>query len=74
MYIDLEVKYGAPETIRNLFERSISLGLKPKKMKFFFKKYIHYEGVHGTPESVENVKSKANQYVEELLRSQEDKK
>jgi len=40
---------------------------KPKKMKFLFKKYLEYETNHGTPESIEMVKDKANQYVQSLI-------
>lgn len=44
IYLDMETKYGKnKDIIRNLYERCISMSLKPRKMKFFFKKYLEFE-------------------------------
>lgn len=40
VYLDIEIKYGSKDSTRNLFDRCINLKLKPRKMKFFFKKYF----------------------------------
>lgn len=67
MYIDQEIKAGGGgslEAVRNLFERTIHLNLKPKKMRYFFKRYAAFEAGHGTAERVEYVKQCALQFVE----------
>eukprot|EP00826_Nyctotherus_ovalis_P063833 TRINITY_DN9360_c0_g5_i1.p1 TRINITY_DN9360_c0_g5~~TRINITY_DN9360_c0_g5_i1.p1 ORF type:complete len:225 (-),score=63.81 TRINITY_DN9360_c0_g5_i1:100-729(-) len=67
VYLDMEVKYGkSKDYVRGLFERCLKLKVKEGKMKFFFKKYLNYELSHGTPSTVENVKKKANEYVESI--------
>lgn len=43
IYIDCEIKFGEAEQVRNLFERCCTLSLKPRKMKFFFEKYLKFE-------------------------------
>lgn len=62
----MEIKYGTKETVRNLLERSLTLNLGAKKMKFFFKKYMKFEMDNGNADRVEYVKAKANEYVESL--------
>lgn len=49
---------------REVFERVIHLSLAPKKMKFFFKRYLEYEKKYGTAETVQAVKAAALEYVE----------
>lgn len=49
---------------RDIFERVIHLSLAPKKMKFFFKRYLDYEKKFGTEETVLAVKRAALEYVE----------
>jgi len=49
---------------RHVFERVVHLKLAPKKMKFFFKRYLEYEKRFGNEESVQAVKEKALEYVE----------
>lgn len=71
MYLDLETKYGAKTSTRNLYERCISLSLKPKKMKFFFKRYLDFEVAEGDSEKIEYVKEKAKEYVEKVLNEEE---
>ncbi len=53
-------------TRRRLFERTISLKLSTKKMKFFFKKYLDFERASGNERGVEHVKQAAMAYVESL--------
>ena len=64
VYIDQEIKHGKVDTVRNLFERTIHLNLKPKKMRFFFKRYVAFESDHGAPEKVEYVKQRALEFIE----------
>ena len=67
VYFDMEVKHGkSKDYVRGLFERCLKLKLKEEKMKFFFKKYLNYELSYGTPATVENIKKKANDYIETI--------
>ncbi|XP_067114996.1 protein RRP5 homolog isoform X2 [Osmerus mordax] len=64
VFIDLMVKHGSQKEIRALFDRVIHLSVAVKRIKFFFKRYLEYEKKNGTPESVQAVKEKALEYVE----------
>ena len=62
----MEIKFGTKLSVRELLERAITLPLNPKKIKFFFKRYITFEQEQGNEERVEAVKQKAIAYVESL--------
>ncbi|NWV74518.1 RRP5 protein, partial [Dasyornis broadbenti] len=64
IYMDIMIKHGSQKEVRDVFERVIHLSLAPKKMKFFFKRYLDYERKFGTAESVLAVKRAALEYVE----------
>lgn len=64
IYMDIMIKQGSQKEIRDIFERVIHLNLAPKKMKFFFKRYLDYEKKYGTTETVMAVKTAALEYVE----------
>lgn len=64
VYIDMMIKVGDPDPVRQLFERVINLNVSAKKMKFFFKKYLDFEKEYGSTETVNAVKLKAIDYVE----------
>ncbi|XP_015275588.1 PREDICTED: protein RRP5 homolog [Gekko japonicus] len=64
VYIDMMIKHGSQKEVREVFERVIHLSLAPKKMKFFFKRYLEYEKKYGTAETVQAVKAAALEYVE----------
>ncbi|XP_067565605.1 protein RRP5 homolog isoform X3 [Pseudorca crassidens] len=64
VYIDMLIKRGSQKEVRDIFERVIHLSLAPKRMKFFFKRYLDYEKQHGTEKDVQAVKAKALEYVE----------
>ncbi|KAM9051390.1 protein RRP5 homolog isoform 2-T2 [Megaptera novaeangliae] len=64
VYIDMIIKRGSQKEVRDIFERVIHLSLAPKRMKFFFKRYLDYEKQHGTEKDVQAVKAKALGYVE----------
>lgn len=61
-----ETKRQTPSALppRDIFERVIHLSLAPKRMKFFFKRYLDYEKQHGSEKDVQAVKAKALEYVE----------
>ena len=63
--LDLEMKQGDKEIIRRLFERVTGGGpnLKPRKAKFFFKKWLDWEMKSGDAKSQERVKALAAEYV-----------
>ena len=50
-----------------MFQRAITLDLPPRKIKFFFKKFVAFETERGDPESVERVRQLARNYVAALL-------
>eukprot|EP00871_Galdieria_phlegrea_P004992 jgi/Galph1/5494/GphlegSOOS_G4130.1 len=69
IYLDMETKQVSTEDdkepVRRLFERSCSLSLSSKKMKFLFKKYLEFEKtIGGNPQ---HVKQLAKEYVETKL-------
>uniref|UniRef100_A0A8C0EED8 Protein RRP5 homolog n=1 Tax=Bubo bubo TaxID=30461 RepID=A0A8C0EED8_BUBBB len=64
IYMDIMIKHGSQKEVRDIFERVIHLSLAPKKMKFFFKRYLDYEKKFGTTDSVLAVKRAALEYVE----------
>ncbi|KAI4551052.1 hypothetical protein MJT46_020156, partial [Ovis ammon polii x Ovis aries] len=64
VYIDMIIKHGSQKEARDIFERVIHLSLAPKRMKFFFKRYLDYEKQHGSEKDVQAVKAKALEYVE----------
>ncbi|NXI67714.1 RRP5 protein, partial [Anseranas semipalmata] len=64
IYMDIMIKHGSQKEVRDIFERVIHLNLAPKKMKFFFKRYLDYEKKYGTAETVLAVKTAALEYVE----------
>ncbi|XP_045147375.1 protein RRP5 homolog isoform X1 [Echinops telfairi] len=64
VYIDMTIKHGSQKEVRDIFERVIHLSMAPKRMKFFFKRYLDYEKQHGTEKDVQAVKAKALEYVE----------
>ncbi|XP_006273719.2 protein RRP5 homolog [Alligator mississippiensis] len=64
IYIDMLIKHGSQKEVRDVFERVIHLSLAPKKMKFFFKRYLDYEKKYGTADTIQAVKAAALGYVE----------
>jgi tetratricopeptide (TPR) repeat protein len=66
IYVDQLVKQEKYETAREVLERAVSLKLGVRAMKSLFQKFIHFEEQHGTAETVEEVKKRARDYVENL--------
>lgn len=52
---------------RHLFNRVTSMTFNLHKMKFFFKRYLAYEKAHGNAETVEAVKERAKQFMDDKL-------
>lgn len=67
IYIDQEVKHSQERSaVEKLFERVLKIGntaINMKQAKFFFKKWLAYEDVHGDSKAVDYVKAKAAEYV-----------
>ena len=72
VYVDMLVKADQLDAARVVLDRMIMLNLQPKKMKFFFKKYLGFEEKHGDAQSVNKVKKKAQEYVEAKVGGIED--
>lgn len=72
IYIDQEVKCSSErDSVEKLFERVLKVGNGPgvgpsismKQAKFFFKKWLAYEDIHGDSKALDYVKAKAAEYV-----------
>ncbi|PIK58595.1 hypothetical protein BSL78_04501 [Apostichopus japonicus] len=59
IYLDMVIKTGDMKNVR-----VITLNLSPKKIKFFFNRFLEFEKKHGTEAEVDAVKQKAIEYVE----------
>lgn len=64
VYLDMMIKQGDVEPVRQIFERVIHINMSSKKMKLFFKRYLDFERKYGDAFSIENVKTQAMAYVE----------
>ncbi|XP_066256179.1 rRNA biogenesis protein RRP5-like [Euwallacea similis] len=63
VYIDQLVKKDQIDEARRVLERSVSQTLPLKSMKSLFMKFRKFEESHGTPETIEAVKQRAQEYV-----------
>lgn len=63
VYVDLLAKRGDIEGARQVLERMTSLKLKLRQMRTVFKKFLEFEKIHGTAQSVESVKTRVQEYV-----------
>ena len=62
--LDMEIRLGDEEQIRRIFGRvTEAKGMKPKKAKWFFKRWLDWEEQHGNAKSIENVKARAAEFV-----------
>lgn len=68
VYVDLLAKRGDIEGARQVLERMTSLKLRLRNMRSVFKKFLEFEKVHGTPQSVESVKTRVQDYVAASLK------
>lgn len=60
------------EKHRRLFDRVIANRFSSRKMKFFFKRYLEFERLHGGDAArVEYVKKRALEYVQSLNNNEE---
>ncbi|XP_057307002.1 protein RRP5 homolog [Hydractinia symbiolongicarpus] len=64
VYIDMSIKEGDLDQVRNIFERVTTFNMSLKKMKFLFKRYIEFEEQYGSKATVKEVQKKALEYVE----------
>jgi len=76
VYIDKEVKYGRFDSVRKLFERTIShqngnqkVRYSDKQMKSVFKKWFKLEELHGNEKTRQHVKNEAKRYVENSMKT-----
>ncbi|XP_075221764.1 ribosomal RNA Processing 5 isoform X2 [Lycorma delicatula] len=65
-YIDMLTKSGRIDLARNVLERAVSQKLPVKKMKTLYKKWLQFEQMHGSEESVNHVREAAENYVNSL--------
>ena len=61
--IDLETHLGNKDQIRQLFERIVAGKVKSKQAKFFFKRWLAFEGKEGDERSADAVKARAAEWA-----------
>jgi len=71
VYVDQLVKTGDNDAARALYRRISTLGLQAKRMKFLFKKWLDFEGVHGCAEGEAEVKQMALKYLQDRVGTEE---
>jgi rRNA biogenesis protein RRP5 len=65
VFIEMENKVGNIEGARRLCERAVTLRLRARQAKLFFKRWVQLENASGTPEAVHAVREKARQWIED---------
>lgn len=71
LYLDQHISFCTPprsnppniQPVRLIFERAVSLPLKPHKMKALYAKWLAFERKHGDAESQSHVQKSAREYV-----------
>ena len=63
IYLDQEINKGSADQVRDLFSRITKAQLKPKKAKYFFKKWLDFEERQGDIKRIEHVKARASDFV-----------
>lgn len=66
-YVDQLVKKGCIDLARHVLERATSQRLNMVKMRSIFKKFRDFEKVHGTEETLQQVKDALNDYVTRVV-------
>ncbi|KAL8725782.1 MAG: hypothetical protein Q9181_006288 [Wetmoreana brouardii] len=61
--LDLEIKRGEKDKVRELFRRVTRLELKVRKMKYWFKRWAEWEETFGDEKAREKVAALAEEYV-----------
>ncbi|QIW94506.1 hypothetical protein AMS68_000024 [Peltaster fructicola] len=79
MWVDIEraraQKDGTLESldrVRKLYERISQAGMKKKRAKFVFKKWLEFEEAHGSVKGQDRVKASAREFVEKLQSKNDD--
>ncbi|KAH9486567.1 rRNA biogenesis protein rrp5 [Psilocybe cubensis] len=67
IYMDMESVQGDIQSLRNLFDRVLSLKMTSHKAKSFFKKWLEVEKRIGDEEGVTIVKQKATEWAQRAL-------
>ncbi|XP_059619898.1 protein RRP5 homolog [Phlebotomus argentipes] len=69
MYVDMLVKDDRLDLARQVLERAVLQKLPLKKMRTLFKKYQELEEKHGDEQSVAKVKSMAEEFVQNYIKT-----
>ncbi|KAK7086951.1 hypothetical protein SK128_004865 [Halocaridina rubra] len=70
VYVDLLAKKGEVAGARQVLERMTNLKLRLKNMRFVFMKFVQFEKQHGTPQSVETIKNRVQDYIASCLQQE----
>lgn len=76
VFIDKEVKYGEMDSVRKVFERTVTnhsgnrnVRYSDKQMKSLFKKWYQLEELHGNENTRQHVKNEAKKFVENSMKT-----
>ena len=64
VFLDQEMAVGPADQVRGIFTRITSMRLKPRRAKFFFKKWLDYEEKNGEGRRIDSVKAQATAFVQ----------
>nr|XP_045592491.1 protein RRP5 homolog [Procambarus clarkii] len=67
VYVDILAKKEDIEGARHVLERMTGLKLRLRKMRSIFKKFLDFEKEHGSPQSVEAVRKRVEEFVTSAL-------
>ncbi|KJE97854.1 hypothetical protein CAOG_007936 [Capsaspora owczarzaki ATCC 30864] len=63
VYLDMEIRNGDV----NVFEKVTNMNMSSKKMKYFLKRWLDFEKIHGNKQSADHVKLKAKSYLQSKM-------
>ncbi|GAB0097371.1 RRP5 [Sergentomyia squamirostris] len=69
MYVDMLVKDSRQDLARDVLDRAILQKLPLKKMRTLFKKYQEFEEKYGDEQSVEKIKTMAEEFVQNYIKT-----
>lgn len=68
--LDLEINQGDKEQVRALFKRIFAGKVKAKQARFFFKRWLEFEQKEGDEKSVDAIKLRAADWVQNLKQAE----
>ena len=72
MFVDLELKHGSLERVREILERGLTIELKKKKMITILNKYYEVQKNYGTESSLMEIEERARKIAEKYTEKESD--